>query len=165
MNYIGLPNSDLQKVAEKLNILLATYSVYYQNLRSFHWHIRGNNFYEIHRLFEDLYNDAKVKIDDTAERILTINQKPLGSMTEFLKHSKIKESSDLMKDEKMASVILKNHKDLIKIIRATIAQASEVNDEGTVDLLGGFLSYLEKKSWMLNAWKGRTRAGFKIQNR
>jgi len=160
MNYIGLPNSDLIKVAKKLNILLATYSVYYQNLRSFHWHIRGNNFYEIHRLFEDLYNDAKVKIDDIAERIITINQKPLGSMVDYIEHSKINESKDLMMDEKMAAIILKNHKELIKLIRDVINQADEIGDEGTIDMMGACLSFLEKKSWMLNAWKGRRKAGF-----
>lgn len=160
MNYIGLANKDLNKVAKKLNVLLATYSVYYQNLRSFHWHIRGNNFYEIHRLFEDLYNDAKLKIDEIAERIITINQKPLGSMVEYIKYSKIKESKDIMIDDKMASVILTNHKVLIQLIREAIKQADDVNDEGTIDLLGGVLGYLEKKSWMLNAWKGRRKAGF-----
>jgi len=160
MNYIGLPDKDLAKVAKKLNVLLATYSVYYQNLRSFHWHIRGNNFYEIHRLFEDLYNDAKVKIDDIAERIITINQKPLGSMVDYIKNSKIKESKDIMIDEKMAGVILSNHKVLIQLIRDAIKQADDVNDEGTIDLLGAFLAFLEKKSWMLNAWKGRKKAGF-----
>jgi len=155
MNYIGLPQKDTKKVAAKLNTLLASYSVYYQNLRSFHWHIRGKNFYEIHRLFEDLYNDAKVKIDDAAERILTIGQKPLGSMSGFLKHTKIKESYDIMADEKMAAIILKNHKDLIKMIRDVIKVAGDVKDEGTVDMLAGFLTYLEKTSWMLSAWKDK----------
>jgi len=158
MNYIGLPQKDTKKVASKLNILLASYSVYYQNLRSFHWHIRGKNFYEIHRLFEDLYNDAKIKIDDTAERILTIGQKPLGSMSGFLKHTKIKESYDIMEDEKMAAIILNNHKDLIIMIRGVIKIAGDVNDEGTADMLTGFLTYLEKTSWMLSAWKGKTGA-------
>jgi len=162
MNYIGLPQNELKKVASKLNTLLASYSVYYQNLRSFHWHVRGNNFYEIHRLFEELYNDAKVKIDDIAERILTIEHKPLGSMSEFLKKSKIKESYDEMKDEKMATVILKNHKELIKLTREVIKLSSDINDEGTVDLLSGVLAYLEKKSWMLQAWKGRRTAGFDV---
>lgn len=160
MNYIGIDNNKLIIVGDKLNSLLATYSVYYQNLRSFHWHIRGNNFFDIHELFEDLYNDAKVKIDDIAERILTINQKPLGSMADYLKNSEIKESLDLMQDEKMATVILENHAQLISIMRETITTASEVGDEGTVDIMGGFLSSLEKKSWMLDAWKNRRKAGF-----
>jgi len=160
MDYIGIEKKNLAKVGKKLNTLLATYSVYYQNLRSFHWHIKGNNFFDIHVFYEELYNDAKVKIDDIAERILTINQKPLGSMKDYLKKSEINESLDIMNDEKMASVILKNHGVLISLMREVIKTASDIGDEGTVDIIGGFLSYLEKKSWMLNAWKGRKKAGF-----
>ncbi len=157
MNYMGIENRKLERVGDRLNILLASYSVYYQNLRSFHWHIQGQNFFDIHKLFEDLYNDAKVKIDDIAERILTINQKPFGSMAVYLQYSRIKESRDIMIDQKMVSTILKNHSKLILLMRETIKEASEVGDEGTVDMIGGFLSSLEKKSWILNAWKNRTK--------
>ena len=160
MDYIGLEKKNLVKVGNKLNTLLATYSVYYQNLRSFHWHVSGNSFFDIHVFYEELYNDAKIKIDEIAERILTINQKPLGSMKDYLNKSKIKESVDMLDSEKMATVILKNHSVLISLIRQTIKTASDNGDEGTVDLMGGFLSFLEKKSWMLNAWIGRRKAGF-----
>jgi len=195
MNYLGLDKNKLELVSNKLNTLLATYSIYYQNLRSFHWHIEGNNFFDIHVLFEDLYNDAKVKIDDIAERILTINHKPLGSLSEYIAYSKITEAQDIMRDENMATVILENHKPLgslseyiayskiteaqdimrdenmatvilenhktlIMLMRESIKEASAIGDEGTVDMLGGFLGTIEKKSWMLNAWKTSRKAGF-----
>jgi len=160
MNYIGIEEAKLKPVAAILNDLLSSYSVYYQNLRSFHWYVNGNNFFEIHRVFEDLYNDAKIRIDDIAERILTINHKPFGSMSEYLENSKINESKDMLADEDMAAVILENHSVLIKIMRETIVTASEAGDEGTVDLIGGFLSSIEKKTWMLDAWKSRRKAGF-----
>jgi len=160
MNYIGLDEKELEPVGNILNELLSTYSVYYQNLRSFHWYVHGNNFFEIHQVFEDLYNDAKVKIDDIAERILTINQKPFASMSEYITNSRIKESKDMLSDEDMASVILGNHSVLIKIMRETLVKASAANDEGTIDIIGGFLSSIEKKTWMLDAWKSRRTAGF-----
>lgn len=150
MNYIGLDEKNLKKVGYKLNVLLASYSVYYQNLRSFHWHIKGHNFFDMHELFEELYNDAKVKIDDIAERILTINQKPLGSMAEYLEHSQIAESADVMTDVTMSTIILENHTKLIEIMREVISIASTSKDEGTV--ISSFLSSLEKNSWIINAW-------------
>jgi len=162
MNYLGIDKNKLELVSNKLNTLLATYSIYYQNLRSFHWHIEGNSFFDIHVLFEDLYNDAKVKIDDIAERILTINHKPLGSLSEYIAYSKISEAQDIMRDENMATVILENHKTLIMLMREAIKEASAIGDEGTVDMLGGFLGTIEKKSWMLNAWKTSRKAGFMV---
>lgn len=155
MNYLGLKREELLNVVEQLNLLLASYSVYYQNLRSFHWHIQGENFFELHKQFEALYNDAKIKIDEVAERILTLRQKPMGSMSEFLKFSNIEEADDFMKDEDMVRQILGNHKVLIALMRNVIMAANEAGDEGTIDLMGSYLEQLEKSSWMLDAWLSR----------
>ena len=63
---------DILQLAEKLNILLANYMVFYQNTRGFHWNIRGQKFFELHVKFEELYNNLILKIDEIAERILTL---------------------------------------------------------------------------------------------
>ena len=39
-NLIGLKEADCKKIAEKLNVLLANYSVFYQNTRGAHWNVR-----------------------------------------------------------------------------------------------------------------------------
>jgi len=164
MDYLGLDKNKLGEVADKMNILLASYHVYYQNLRSFHWHINGNSFFDIHNVFEELYNDAKVKIDDIAERLLTIGHKPLGSMEAYLSHSTIDESRDMLEDEIMVSKIISNHAELIRLIRGIISTASRINDEGTVDIMGGFLSTLEKKSWMLSSWLSKRNSAVTLCN-
>jgi len=155
MNYLGIEKEDLAPVAKKLNIFLSSYQIYYQNLRSFHWHIKGNNFFELHALFEDLYNDAKVKIDEIAERILTIRHKPMGNVSEYLEHSLVKEAKDILADKDMLTVTLNNHADLITCMRGIIKEASRVNDEGTVDLIAGMLGDMEKRSWMIDSWISR----------
>ena len=43
-NFIGLKESDCKMIAEKLNVLLANYSIFYQNTRGAHWNIKGNDF-------------------------------------------------------------------------------------------------------------------------
>lgn len=152
MNYLGLKREELLNVVEQMNLLLASYSVYYQNLRSFHWHIQGENFFELHNKFEELYDDAKVKIDEIAERILTLRQKPMGSMSEYIRFSNIEEADDFMSDEEMVQKILENHRVLISLMRNVIMAANEAGDEGTIDLMGSYLESLEKSSWMFDAW-------------
>lgn len=155
MNYLGLRREELLNVVEQLNLLLASYHVYYQNLRSFHWHIQGENFFDLHEKFENLYDDAKSKIDDIAERILTLRAKPLGSMSEYLKFSNLDEAMDVMSDKEMVEKILENHKVLIALMRNVIMSANEAGDEGTIDMIGSYLADLEKSSWMLDAWKSK----------
>lgn len=155
MNYLGLDPKETRKVGNELNTLLSCYHVYYQNLRSFHWHVEGQNFFDMHELFEEMYNDAKVKIDEIAERILTIRQKPIGLMSEYLEYSRVKEAKEDLSDEAMIETILENHKVIIGCMRQTIKLAADAHDEGTIDLIGGFLGDMEKRSWMLDAWKSR----------
>ena len=69
---IGLDTVQSQALAAELNKLLASYQILYMNVRGFHWNIRGNQFFELHLKFEEIYNDLLLKVDALAERILTL---------------------------------------------------------------------------------------------
>lgn len=151
MNYLGFKKDSLDNTVESLNQLLANYHIYYQNLRNYHWNISGQHFFDLHAKFEELYNEAKINIDEIAERILTLRRAPMSTLSDYIKHSEIKEKST-MDSKEMVSNVLSNHEVLIRSMRKTIELASKASDEGTVDLIGGFLGSVEKKSWMLDAW-------------
>ena len=158
MNYLGIDTDRLQEVAIQLNKLLASYNIYYQNLRSFHWYVHGRSFFDLHKLFESYYDEAQKEIDDIAERILTIGHRPDGSLYKYLDKTKIQESKDILSDAEMARHIVYNQSELIKTMREIIKTASSVEDEDTVDVITGMLSKMEKKAWLLNTWsknKGR----------
>ncbi|MFK7807864.1 MAG: Dps family protein [Saprospiraceae bacterium] len=159
MNYLGINRKEITTVVSQLNKLLANYSVYYQNLRNFHWNIQGIHFFELHRHFEDLYNDAKIKIDDTAERILTLRLRPISKMSEYIKIAEVAESEIIEDDREMVQVLLENHKVIIKNLRNVIEEADKAGDEGTIDMAASFLEELEKKSWMLDAWATKATVG------
>lgn len=151
MNYLGFQTKELDKTIDQLNKLLANYQVYYQNLRNYHWNIKGKHFFDLHEKFEELYNEAKINIDEIAERVLTLRGKPTSTLKEYLEISEIDEFTTNDTTE-MVKSILSNHKKLIKCMRELITLAGEADDEGTIDLVGGFLASIEKKSWMLDAW-------------
>ena len=53
INAIGLHQDKAEELANKLNELLANYSIFYQNTRGFHWNIKGEKFFELHLKFEE----------------------------------------------------------------------------------------------------------------
>jgi len=155
MNYLGLERSKVEPVVKELNNLICNYHIYYQNLRNFHWNIQGQNFFDLHIQFEELYNDARLKIDEIAERILTLRHRPMSRLSDYLSLAKIHEAPLLENDREMVLTILENHRILISNLRNIITVAGDLNDEGTIDMAGSFLENLEKKSWMLDAWATR----------
>ncbi len=52
---IGLDKTKSSELADLLNDLLANYSIFYQNVRGYHWNIIVDKFFELHVKFEELY--------------------------------------------------------------------------------------------------------------
>ncbi|EMY81402.1 DNA starvation/stationary phase protection protein [Psychroflexus gondwanensis] len=152
MNYLNLDKSKTKDTVRELNILLSDYQLYYQKLRNYHWNIVGQNFFDLHQQFEEMYDDAKLKIDEIAERILTLRFQPESNLTTYLKLSNIKESSSDVTDKEMVTNLLDDHGTIIKQMRKTTEVADANGDEGTIDLIGAYIRELEKTSWMLDAW-------------
>ena len=94
-NLIGLEVEKSQEIVNHLNDLLANYQLYYQNVRGFHWNVKGRGFFQLHVKFEEYYNDAIEKIDEIAERVLTLEGTPLHSYSAYMKISEIKEVTGL----------------------------------------------------------------------
>ncbi len=161
MNYLGLDEKKTAKTVEQLNVLLADYHLYYQKLRNFHWNVIGKNFFDLHEKFEELYDDAKIKVDEIAERILTLRYQPTSNLSDYLKASNIKETGSDLTDAEMIDVLLNDHGTLLNQMRKVIATADKSNDEGTIDLIGAYIRELEKTSWMLDAWKTKTNENYK----
>ncbi|RDC63887.1 Dps family protein [Adhaeribacter pallidiroseus] len=148
----GLEKKSNQELATKLNELLANYHIYYQNVRGFHWNIKGSNFFQLHAKFEELYTNALTRIDEIAERILTLGYTPLHSFSEFIGNSSIKETHNLTSDRETVGTTIENITLLIKLEREILKLADESGDEGTEDLLSTDLNENEKTLWMLNAF-------------
>jgi starvation-inducible DNA-binding protein len=47
LNTIGLNEKKAAQLAMQLNVLLANYSIFYQNTRGYHWNIKGEKFCRI----------------------------------------------------------------------------------------------------------------------
>jgi len=152
LNRIGLDSGKSKELAQLLNDLLANYSVFYQNTRGYHWNIKGNKFFELHVKFEELYNDLFVKIDEIAERILTLTYEPEHVFSKYLEVSEIKETGLITDGEEAISQILDAFKILIIKQRHLLNLSGEIEDEGTNALMSDYIREQEKLVWMYSAY-------------
>jgi len=151
-NSLGLEFKKAEVLAAELNILLANFQVYYQNLRGLHWNIRGKRFFDLHIKFEELYNDSQLKIDLIAERVLTLGGTPLHTFEDYIKNNKLFVGRDISNDETAVNLIVSSLTQLLKIERIILKQSDEANDEGTNSMMSDFIKEQEKTIWMMKAW-------------
>lgn len=151
-NLIGLDLEKSQKVVGFLNELLANYQIYYQNLRGFHWNVKGKSFFVLHAKFEELYNDSIQKVDEIAERILTLGGAPLHSYVAYGKAASLKAVENVSEGDECLKHVLENISALIRQEREILAFAENAGDEATQDQLVSYISQQEKLVWMLGAY-------------
>lgn len=154
-NQIGLNTEKSVKLADELNTLLANYQMFYQNLRGFHWNIKGPAFFELHVKFEELYNDAIMKIDEIAERILTLGATPFHTYSDYMANSSIKEAKNVNDSEGTVNTTLSNFKTLLELERRILDLAADAGDEGTNSQMSDYITQQEKTVWMLSAYLGK----------
>jgi|SaaInl59LU_5_DNA_1037362.scaffolds.fasta_scaffold08339_2 starvation-inducible DNA-binding protein len=152
MNRIGLDKDKSEKIAGKLNELLANYSIFYQNTRGYHWNIKGEKFFELHLKFEELYNDLVLKIDEVAERILTLAHTPQHNYSVYTSLSKIKESTEVNNGINAVENILESFKTIIILQRELLELSDDANDEGTNALMSDYIREQEKMVWMYSSF-------------
>ena len=152
MNRIGLDKDKSEKIAGKLNELLANYSIFYQNTRGYHWNIKGEKFFELHLKFEELYNDLFVKIDEIAERILTLGYQPNHKFSFYLEKTAIVETNEVNDGPKSLQEILSAFAILLSKQRQILDLSGEIEDEGTNALMSDYIREQEKLVWMYSSY-------------
>ena len=156
LNYLHLDEKRVADVVTALHLLLADFQIHYTNLRGFHWDIKGHGFFVLHSKFEDLYNDTAEKIDEIAERILTLGSVPSNKFSDYLKVARIKEISGVTCGSEAVEHILSTYGHLIGEERKVLDLAAEAGDEVTVSLMSDYLKEQEKMVWMLTAFSSKT---------
>ncbi len=152
MNTIGINKELADKLSFSLNNLLSNYQIFYMNVRGFHWNIKGEKFFELHAKFEELYDDLVLKIDEIAERVLTLQGEPTHTFEEYLDKSEIDVAKSVSNGKEAISSILVSFQLLLVKQREILKLSDEANDEGTNALMSDYIREQEKLVWMYNAF-------------
>lgn len=149
---IGLNKKKAENLAVGLNVLLANFQVYYQNLRGLHWNIKGKSFFELHVKYEEFYTDSQIKIDMIAERILTLGGTPLHTFEEYSKLSKVVVGKNITTGVDGVQLVVNSLTEILLLERDILNESADANDEGTNAMMSDLIAEQEKTMWMLNAW-------------
>ncbi|WP_158828544.1 Dps family protein [Mucilaginibacter lacusdianchii] len=150
---ISLDEVAVKPVVDHLNELLANYHIHYQKIRGCHWNIKGPSFFTLHAKFEEMYTTAVQTIDELAERILTLGKPPYSTFADYIEISTIKEFNTIgRKDTELVKALIDDMAILIEMERQILEITADAGDDGTNDMVNGFMQYKEKNTWMLRSF-------------
>ena len=112
--------------------------------QNFHWNVEGDQFYSLHKLTDDIYNEQFPAIDEIAERIRALGEKVATSLEVFAKESGIKQKATLEGLIAAQEEMAKSAQDLIDV-------AANNEDKGSEDLGVRRIQVHQKNAWMLKS--------------
>lgn len=151
---IGITAKNREAVGIILNILLSDESILYIKTLNYHWNVLGMNFNDLHLFFGKQYNALAEIIDEVAERARMLGIRAFGSMTEFLKNTRLREEiNNIPTAKEMIRNLLDDHETIIRSLRISLEKcSSEYQDMGTSNFLTDLLERHEKMAWMLRSY-------------
>ncbi len=151
---IGITEKNLSLSIATLQVVLANEMVLYIKTRKFHWNVSGDSFMELHKLFENQYNQLEEAIDEVAERISKLGGKAIGTTQEFAKLSSLKENPGKNPSSKeMILELLGDYETIIIKLRKDVDTcADKYKDAGTADFLTGLMEQNETAAWTLRRY-------------
>lgn len=135
-----------QKYSKLFSVLLNSQLLALKT-QNYHWNVIGKDFYQLHKLFEDQYNEISGSIDEIAERI-----RALGFFVEpIITSHKENVINTYCNHDSSAKDMIYDLVESNQKLCTIIEKAIEVADAVTIDLLQDRLAAHQKNIWMLQS--------------
>jgi starvation-inducible DNA-binding protein len=145
-------------LADNLKILLGTQFAYYVKAHGFHWNVETPDFYQYHKFFQKIYEDAYSAVDPIAEYIRTLQEYSPGSFERFQELSIIQGQTKVPRARLMFEELLADNNTVIDLLNQTFASAEQENKQGIANFVAERLDAQEKHGWMLRSFLKDERA-------
>ncbi|TYC85075.1 Dps family protein [Novosphingobium sp. BW1] len=135
---------------DSLNGLLADTFALYIKTKSFHWHVKGPQFRDLHLLFDEQAGQVQALIDDIAERVRKQGGTTLTSPDSIVAKTKIA-PQDATSIDAMAMVkeLMEDNLSYVARLREVKAAANEAGDNATDGIVDDWTDQAEERAWFL----------------
>ncbi|MBW4542485.1 MAG: DNA starvation/stationary phase protection protein Dps [Myxacorys chilensis ATA2-1-KO14] len=149
---IDLPTEVRSQVNTLLNQSLATAIDLKTQIKCSHWNVKGQNFYQLHELFDEIAAQIEEFIDLLAERIVTLGGEALGTARIAAERSELPEYPFNTVDGMEHVAALADRLAIYaKSLRQNIDATDQLGDMNTNDLFVEISRAIDKRLWFLEA--------------
>ena len=140
------------KYVANMNAYLSDLVVFYLKLHDLHWNVKGMQFVPVHQYSESRYDDMAEKFDEIAELIIQHGEKPVSSISEYVKNASIKElNKGSYRDEEVIKIIAEDMAQLKAAAEALRLKMVEEDVFDVVAVLEEHIAGYQKELWFLNS--------------
>lgn len=150
----GIKKGEISHVVQNLSTILGSTYILYMKTQSFHWNVVGPNFYSLHKLSEEHYENLGEAVDTLAERIRALGHLAPINYDWYKKFSHIEEEKDYKDAGEMVKQLMVDHEKLSNLLKEGVMKAESANDHATADLYIQRMHFHDKAVWMLHAILG-----------
>ena len=149
---INIPEDDRQKVVQLLNARLADTFDLQSQTKFAHWNVKGNDFYQLHLLFDQIAEHLLDGVDLIAERITALGGHAEGTARQAASNSSIPEFDlNAIGSMDFVRVLADRLARCANAARAAIDRSSELGDQGTADVFTELVRQMDKDLYFLEA--------------
>lgn len=133
---IDIPAEQRAKLIEILNQQLADTFDLYSQIKQSHWNVKGKDFYQLHKLFDELAECALEWSDLIAERVTTLGGYAKGTVRMSAESSRLPEiEAGVTEGMDYVQCLVDRYASYCGTTREGIDTADEIGDPSTADLL------------------------------
>jgi starvation-inducible DNA-binding protein len=141
----------MEELIQQMKELLADTFAFRLKTQYYHWNIEGPDFVQYHDFLGDLYEEIDGAVDETAEKIRSLNSYAPGSFQRYLELATIQCDDNIIPAVEMLDRV-KIDNDVLRNKLKQVRNKAEASGEfGLVNFLEGRLDAHDKHAWMLKA--------------
>ena len=119
-----------------------------------HWNVRGPDFIALHELFDKIYTEVQIYVDDLAERITALGGEALAGR-QTIAHSRLTAyPKGIFAGEQHLKHLSAALAQFGALVRKDIDSSDDMGDVGTSDLYTAISRQNDKNLWFLEAHLG-----------
>ena len=144
--------SSMEKLYKLLSDTQATLFMLFQKTWVYHWNVVGTDFYQLHKVFGEQYEQMFEEIDRLTEHMRFLNIKPVPTLSRITEVSHILESNSKLDDMGMVKDLLSDNETLVNLFKQVAEEAETQKARGTVNLIDDLNEAHGKFIWFLRSF-------------
>lgn len=147
-----ISDENRQQIIELLNARLADNIDLHYQAKQAHWNVKGDDFFQLHELFDKIAEATEEYIDMIAERITALGGTANGTVRDAAKNSSLKEyPHDIYDGDSHVEAVSNALATFSTQLRQNVDDTDELNDPGTNDMLIDIMRGVDKFLWFVEA--------------